>query len=277
MPRMNCAARTSPSFAKMAPLGHRQLSDTGCGAHALHGQGPCLSHTMTSTNKASTEIAPKKASLTLRAQISDMQGELASDSALRIALSHGLQVSDLALVLYDSLAPLHGLSDPWRERLICAALLHDLGQVFGIRKHHKNTLALLLEEKAAEDEGTASCTRALVTILPEKERLAIGLVARYHRKAWPSTLDPLFAGLSLQERLGVSVCASILRIADALDVLHTNEVQSLRVIVDDASVVLELHGANGPCATLEEHALRARMKGELFMDLFGRELTWRLC
>ena len=66
---------------------------------------------MTSTNKASTEIAPKKASLTLRAQISDMQGELASDSALRIALSHGLQVSDLALVLYDSLAPLHGLSD----------------------------------------------------------------------------------------------------------------------------------------------------------------------
>lgn len=228
-------------------------------------------------NKASTEIAPKKASLTLRAQISDMQGKLASDSALRIALSHGLQVSDLALVLYDSLAPLHGLSDPWCERLICAALLHDLGQVFGIRKHHKNTLALLLEEKAAEDEGTASCIRALVSILPEKERLATGLVARYHRKAWPSTLDPLFAGLSLQERLGVSVCASILRIADALDVLHTNEVQSLRVIVDDASVVLELHGANGPCATLEEHALRARMKGELFMELFGRELTWRLC
>ena len=204
-------------------------------------------------------------------------GQIAADSALKIALSHGLQVSNLALVLYDALALLHGLPDVWRERLAKAALLHDLGQVFGIKKHHKHTLALLLEEKAVEDDKTASHIRTLVSSLAESERLLVGLIARYHRKAWPSTLDPLFAGLSLQDRLGVSVCASILRIADALDVLHTNEVQSLGVILDDASVVLELHGANGPCATLEEHALRARMKGELFMELFGRELTWRLC
>ncbi len=214
---------------------------------------------------------------TLRATAEEVLRRLDKTSPLAIALSHGLHVSDLALELYDALVSLHDLPAIWRKRLAQAAILHDLGQIFGMKGHHKNTLLLLLEEKAVQDEKIAAQVHELVSALPEGEHLVVGLIARYHRRAWPSTRNALFASLALQDRLGVSVCASLLRIADALDVAHTGEVRELRVVLDKSGVVLELHGANGPCASLEEHALRARAKGELFMDLFAREVTWRLC
>ncbi len=212
------------------------------------------------------------------------QGESSADqepedasAALAEALRHGCRVQVLALELYDALSKLHGLPAIWRDRLSCAALLHDIGQVFGMKKHHRNTLALMLQKKTVDDAVTAELVAGLISLVPAQERCRTALIGRYHRKAWPSLAHEEFAALSLQDRLGVSVCAALLRIGDALDVGHTGEVKSLHVHYDRDTVILEIEGALGVHAGLIEHARRARSKGDLFMELFAREITWRLC
>lgn len=206
----------------------------------------------------------------------DQEPEDAS-AALAEALRHGCRVQVLALELYDALCELHGLPAIWRDRLSCAALLHDIGQIFGMKKHHRNTLALMLQKKTVDDAVTAELVAGLISLVPAQERCRTALIGRYHRKAWPSLAHEEFAALSLQDRLGVSVCAALLRIGDALDVGHTGEVKSLHVHYDRDTVILEIEGALGVHAGLVEHARRARSKGDLFMELFAREITWRLC
>lgn len=230
-------------------------------------------------------LAQAEAEAPVTGRESDGEGQTADGAAqaedalaaLVEALRHGSRVQVLALELYDALQNLHALPVIWRSRLSCAALLHDIGQIFGMKKHHRNTLALLLQRKSADDAVTADLVAGLVSLVPASERCLAGLIGRYHRKAWPALSHEEFAALSLQDRLGVSVCASLLRIADALDVGHTGEVKSLHVHYDSDTLVLDVEGAQGVHAGLVEHARRARAKGDLFMKLFAREITWRLC
>jgi len=128
-------------------------------------------------------------------------------------MQHTQHVTGLALKLFDFLVPLHHLGQSERDWLEYAGWLHDIGLVEGGIQHHKTGLRIIL--------GTP--------LLPfdSKQRLVIGSIVRYHRKAEPSEKHDHYAALSPDERQKVLVLSGILRLADSLDRSHQSLVKKI--------------------------------------------------
>ena len=140
--------------------------------------------------------------------------------------SHAIQVSTLALQLFDELSILHGMNQKDRELLEAAALLHDIGWSKGPKGHHKNSMKMiLLNELPGWDE---------------KEKLLIANIARYHRKSFPSLKHKNFDKLDKENQEKVKTLASLLRIADGLDRSHTNCVKKIQAELDADCVHLHI-------------------------------------
>lgn len=137
---------------------------------------------------------------------------------------HTRQVARLALRLFDELHALHGLGEQQRAWLEVAALLHEIGKVEGIPKHHKAGMNIILA----------------TPILPfnNKERLIIGSIVRYHRKALPNLAHDHYRALDPAERLMVDRLAALLRLADGLDHTHQSLVCGVKCQVRLRKMVL---------------------------------------
>jgi len=168
---------------------------------------------------------------------------------------HGIRVAGLALSLYDQLMDLHALGEEERTLLEAAAILHDVGLYVSMAKHHKHSYYLISESD-------------LVGFDP-RERAILANVARYHRKAHPTTKHPSFAALSGEDRTVVERLAAILRAADVLDREHRQNVHAVKVRTGQNEVLLELE-AEGDLL-LEKWA--ARRKFGLFETVFGVKLA----
>ena len=169
--------------------------------------------------------------------------------------SHGVQVARLSERLFDSLAEGFEFDSRDREILIAAAILHDIGQRIAYKRHHKHSYYLIAESELPGLD------------LDEVELVAN--VARYHRRADPSTKHPPFEALSEEDRERVTGLAAILRIADALDREHIQNVGDVAIQVDDERMEIELEGEGD--FELERWALE-RKKG-LFEKTFGLEIV----
>jgi exopolyphosphatase/pppGpp-phosphohydrolase len=167
---------------------------------------------------------------------------------------HSHQVTRLALMLFDQLRPLHGLSGQRRFRLTCGALLHDIGWIEGGRAHHKTSLRLILESP----------------LLPWnlRHRLIIGSIARYHRKALPDLKHDHFAQLSRADREDVRILSAILRVADGLDNTHRSNVRSVDCHINARELII-LCKTRLPAHT---EARKALAKGDLITQVFERQL-----
>ena len=103
---------------------------------------------------------------------------------------------------------------------------------------------------------------------PDEDRPYVALLARYHRKAWPSRRHARFDALKKSDRKALRKAASLLRIADALDYTHTGVVGNLAVAVKKRKVIIAVQ-CSGDCSAEMERVIK---KGDLFMHVFGREL-----
>lgn len=170
-------------------------------------------------------------------------------------VEHTLQVTRLALLLFNELQFLHGFGPRERFWLQCSGLLHDIGYVMGTKAHHKKALKIILE----------------TDVLPfsKRQRLTIGSIARYHRKAMPSLRHDHFARLDKPDRRRVRMLAGILALADALDSSHRSLVHSLHCDVTprQAAVHCVVYGM------YEEMRQRVMEKGFLFENVFKRKLA----
>jgi exopolyphosphatase / guanosine-5'-triphosphate,3'-diphosphate pyrophosphatase len=167
---------------------------------------------------------------------------------------HARQVARLSLSLFDQLQAAHGLTETDRRILLAAALLHDIGQFVSYRRHHKHSYYLLSN---AELPGIAPPEIALVA-----------LVARYHRRAEPKESHEGYADLPAEERRRVDLLASLLRIADALDREHLQQVEKVAARVEDGELRLTMSGAGDLLP--EEWAVRK--KAEMFERVFQLRL-----
>ena len=169
--------------------------------------------------------------------------------------AHGLQVARLALSLFDQTRNLHGLGEEERRLLLAAAILHDIGGFISHQKHHKHSLYLI--------------SRSELPGLSPTEMLIVANIARYHRKNVPRSSHPDFMRLSQEDRKRTTALAAILRVADALDRSHLQEVDGVEALMGETEVLLRLEGDGA--FLLERWALA--QKRSLFEKVFGRAVS----
>jgi CHAD domain-containing protein len=172
-------------------------------------------------------------------------------------LAHHRTVTRLSLMLFDSLRPLHNLSPQDRLLLEAAGMLHDIGWLDGAKRHNDRSARQIFSDETLPFD------------LPD--RSAIGLIALSHRGQVRIESHPLFTLLSPEYREKVLRLASLIRIADGLDFLHTGAVQEIHCIIGDRDCTCDVVSTGD--VTKEKE--RARSKAELFVRVFGRELVIR--
>ncbi len=92
---------------------------------------------------------------------------------------HARQVERLSTQLFHATQPLHELDDHALRLLERAAFLHNTGMMIESRRHHKHSFRLIKETRLPD--------------FTDEERHEIACIARYHRRALPSTSHEEFA------------------------------------------------------------------------------------
>lgn len=170
---------------------------------------------------------------------------------------HARSVADLSVRLFRALQSEFHL-DPRQELILrIAALLHETGGFISNRSHHKHSMYLI------QNSGIFGLSREDVTLA--------ALIARYHRRALPALSHPEYAALDRDSRITVSKSAAILRVADALDRNHLQQIREPVIAVTGSELVITVHGAED--LTLERLALKE--KGPLFEDVYGLKIVLR--
>ena len=170
---------------------------------------------------------------------------------------HARAVADLSVLLFRTLQQDFHLDSRQELLLKVAALLHEIGGFISNRSHHKHSMYLIQNS-------------SLFGLSREDMALA-AFIARYHRRALPSPNHPEYAALDRDRRITVSKSAAILRVADALDRNHLQQVvePGLRLTKDE--LIITVNGAED--LTLERLALKE--KGTLFEDVYGLKVILR--
>ena len=167
---------------------------------------------------------------------------------------HEMQVTRLALALFDQMAPIHHLGRHERLILEHAGLLHDIGWKFGQRAHSSRGREMILSEES------------LPFTLPD--RIVIALIVRSHRRAIAPESDALYPCLSRAEQETARTLSAILRVADGLDYLHSSVVADVRITITPERVLIAVTPEQG--ADLER--ARALVKADLMRTVFSREV-----
>jgi len=169
--------------------------------------------------------------------------------------AHGRRVAEYALQIFDQTEALHKLTERARTMLEVASLLHDIGLYIRNRRHHKHTYYLLSETP--------------IIGLTSDEMELVAQIARYHRKAKPTTKHETFASLSHNERVIVSKLSAILRVAAALDIEQNGCISSVSINMDGPDLWMNIHGEGD--LLLERWAVMKRCS--YFEEVFGVQLN----
>jgi hypothetical protein len=172
-------------------------------------------------------------------------------------LNHSRKVTDLALMLFDDLEPLHRMGTRERILLEYAGLLHDIGWKFGKRGHSSRSADMI-----RSDDNLP---------LDIMDRGIIGLIAKAHRGKIRFESDGFFPLLSSHDRNNVLMLAALLRISDGLDYLHLGSIESVHCILNSQEIILEVSALQD----ISAEKARAILKSDLFIQVFERKLVIR--
>ncbi|MCL2443974.1 MAG: HD domain-containing protein [Treponema sp.] len=165
--------------------------------------------------------------------------------------AHGRHVAKHCMTIFDALVKEHGMNRRHRIMLETAAILHDVGTYIKASGHQKH--------------GQYIVANSEIFGLHQDELGIVTNVINCHRGDPPSQSDIEFMTLQREERVLVLKMASILRVADALDRGHTQQVKEITVERRSETVVLHVERAYD--LTLELMGIEE--KGGMFQDVFG--------
>ena len=143
---------------------------------------------------------------------------------------HARLTSKLAARLFEQSRSLHNLEENNLLLLEIGALLHDIGHFINSVDHDKHGQYLL------------SANRLIG--LSQREQNIVANLVRYHRKQSPSTEDENFKSLSQKDRLIVIKLSTILRLADSLDISHTENVTDVTLKETRSGWRMKISGKN---------------------------------
>jgi exopolyphosphatase/guanosine-5'-triphosphate,3'-diphosphate pyrophosphatase len=169
--------------------------------------------------------------------------------------AHNLQVAKLCMLLFDALIREHGMNRRERMMLETAAILHDIG------KYIKNSGHQL--------HGQYIVANSEIFGLRREELAIIANVIRYHRGPPPQDGDIDYIALQREERVLVLKMASILRVAEALDRGHSQNIRSFTVEKRGESLVLQPQGVRD----LSLELIGLEEKAGMFQDVFGYKVV----
>jgi exopolyphosphatase/guanosine-5'-triphosphate,3'-diphosphate pyrophosphatase len=162
----------------------------------------------------------------------DFSSDIRKDSVEHLARScdydydHCNHVAMLADNLFDQLSVLHGLTNKYKEYLVIAAKLHDIGFHIAHSKHHKHSQYIIVNSELLGYN--------------ENEIRAIACIARYHRKSHPKSSHDEYMLLPNEWKEVVKKLSAILRIADAFDRTHNALVKYVHVDIKDNTVIFSV-------------------------------------
>jgi exopolyphosphatase / guanosine-5'-triphosphate,3'-diphosphate pyrophosphatase len=169
--------------------------------------------------------------------------------------AHSQHVARLCMTLFDALEKVHGMNQRQRMMLETAAILHDIGAFIKASGHNRH--------------GQYIVANSEIFGLPRDEQDIIANVIRYHRGDPPSEADIEYISLQREERILVLKMASILRIADALDRGHSQQIKN--ITIDRRSETIALHAQGIHDISLE--LMGVEEKAGLFQDAFGYKIV----
>ena len=169
--------------------------------------------------------------------------------------AHALHVTKLCLELFDALEKEHGMNRRHRMMLETAAILHDIGSYIKGSGHNKHGQYLVVNSE--------------IFGLPRNEQDIVANVIRYHRGDPPAQTDIEYISLQREERVLVLKMASILRVADALDRGHTQQIKSL--VLEHRAQTISLHSQGAFDISLE--LIGVEEKSDLFQEVFGYKIV----
>jgi exopolyphosphatase/guanosine-5'-triphosphate,3'-diphosphate pyrophosphatase len=171
--------------------------------------------------------------------------------------AHSLHVTELARTLFHALEGEHMLGPRHELLMTVAAVLHDVGLFISSSNHHKHSMYLI---QNSELFGLSAGDVFLVS-----------QIARYHRRASPKPSHLDYMALPREDRLAVSQMAAILRVADALDLSHSQRIHDLSGHREEDRFVIGIPDVED--FSLEQMALK--QKGPLFEDVYGMSVLLR--
>lgn len=183
-----------------------------------------------------------------------IQSARAVGEKYHFSVEHAFHVADLAVQLFDPLQREHGLAPRDRLLLRVAAILHEVGGFVGNRAHHKHSYYLISNSE--------------IFGLRREELQIVALVARYHRRGLPDASHPEYTMLPRDSRMVVSKLAAILRVADALDRGHAQQIRDVQTERQGDDFVIYVRGV--PDLSLERRALA--VKADLFEEVYGMKV-----
>jgi len=169
--------------------------------------------------------------------------------------SHCRHVASLCMSLFDSLALEHGMNRRERMLLELAAMVHDIGMYIRAAAHNLH--------------GQYIIANSEIFGLRREELDIIGNVIRYHRGPPPSPTDIDYIALQREERILVLKMVSILRVADALDRGHSQQVKIKAVEKKGEILVLN----TGTTLDLSLELMGLEEKSGVFQDVFGYKVV----
>jgi len=187
-----------------------------------------------------------------------VQSALALGEKYSFDEKHSKQVADLCAQLFRELQPEHRLEKRFELLLRIAALLHEVGMFIGDRSHHKHSMYIIMNSELF------GLTRRDITL--------IALVARYHRRSTPRPYHEEYTSLDRDSRIAVAKMAAILRVADALDRDHMQQIGPMTFSREPGQFVMTIQNS---AADLTLARLALREKGNLFEELFGMKAIVR--
>jgi exopolyphosphatase/guanosine-5'-triphosphate,3'-diphosphate pyrophosphatase len=166
---------------------------------------------------------------------------------------HALHIAHLTRSMFDQLRERFAFTEPDRELLWAASILHDIGVTIDYNDHHKHGAYLILYA------GLPGFTH--------REIALIALLARYHRKGNP-TPDELSDVLESGDAKKLIQLSALLRLAEFLDRARDGVVKDIQLTLGSTWAQMELHVTGDEKVALWS----AEQHRGLFEEAFGLEL-----
>ncbi len=169
-------------------------------------------------------------------------------------LAHAQHVAALAMMLFDRLHEVHGLSARDRLLLHIAALVHEIGIMIRSDGHHRHAAYILR-------------ATPMIGLDPEEKEL-LACVVRFQRKKMPSSSHEYVQSLGKEQQQRLLPLVVLLRMAMAMNKERNGDVDDVTLRIDKKKIVLFLQGRGD--LLLERWALHKQLSHA--SKVFGRDM-----